>query len=329
MGVVGPFGGVGVLGYTPAVSFGGAPRFFPAGYRGGVYGGGVARRGFYRGGRRYLREVDERPPPVAPSPALAPSSATENDADDACQTMWDVIASRDDLSYLRRLLERDLPEVAATLDARDASEIVARRPGELAPYDRDDPGVIPLRNPNTGGYYVDTLFAPTDDAVRALDRYLRRTGETPTEAQNAAANATDADALRMLGAGNVTAAANLVAYHVVPDRRLRMPDLEVDELLTTALGGGARLLFERVPVHADDDDDGYDDGDGGEAAIRGAGSRAGVVGGAIDACNGAVFVVDRVLLPMDADGVLDERQTAHAEMIREAMEREDEARTRD
>ena len=97
--------------------------------------------------------------------------------------MWDVIASRDDLSYLRRLLERDLPEVAATLDARNASEVVARRPGELAPYDRDDPGVVPLRNPNTGGYYVDTLFAPTDDAVRALDRYLRRTGETPTEAE--------------------------------------------------------------------------------------------------------------------------------------------------
>ena len=56
-----------------------------------------------------------------------------------------------------------------------------------------------------------------------------------------------------------------------------MPDLEVDELLTTALGGGARLLFERVPVAADDDgyDDGYDDGDGGEAAIRGAGSARG------------------------------------------------------
>ena len=338
MGVVGPFGGVGVVGYTPAVSFGGASRFFPAGYRGGVYGGGVARRGFYRGGRRYLREVDERSfplatsPALAPFPALAPSPAAEDDADDACRTMWEVIASRGDLSYLRRLLERDLPEVAATLDARNASEVVARRPDEPPPdgytYDRDDPGVVPLRNPNTGGYYVDTLFAPTDDAVRALDRYLRQTGETHTEARNppANANATDADALRMLGAGNVTAAANLVAYYVIPDRRLRMPDLEVDELLTTALGGGARLLFERVP---DDHDDGYDDGDGGDAAIRGAGSRAGVVGGAIDACNGAVFVVDRVLLPMDADGVLDERQTAHAKMIREAMDREEESRTRD
>ena len=115
VGVVGPFGGVGVVGYTPAVSFGGASRFFPAGYRGGVYGGGVARRGFYRGGRRYLREVDERSfplatsPALAPFPALAPSPAAEDDADDACRTMWEVIASRDDLSYLRRLLERDLP----------------------------------------------------------------------------------------------------------------------------------------------------------------------------------------------------------------------------
>ena len=32
---------------------------------------------------------------------------------------------------------------------------------------------------------------------------------------------------------------------------------------------------------------------------------------------------------MDADGVLDERQMAHAEMIHEAMDREEESRTRD
>lgn len=52
---------------------------------------------------------------------------------------------------------------------------------------------------------------------------------------------------------------------------------------------------------------GYNDGDG-EAVIRGLGSQAGVLGGGLEACNGVVFVVDRVLLPVDLDGELNRRR---------------------
>jgi hypothetical protein len=38
-----------------------------------------------------------------------------------------------------------------------------------------------------------------------------------------------------------------------------------------------------------------------------------------------VFVVDRVLLPADADGKLDDEQKARAEKIRDALEREADA----
>lgn len=56
------------------------------------------------------------------------------------------------------------------------------------------------------------------------------------------------------------------------------------------------------------------------------GSQAGVMGGGLEACNGVVFVVDRVLLPLDLDGELTPRQTEHTERIKEAMKREDEER---
>ena len=59
--------------------------------------------------------------------------------------------------------------------------------------------------------------------------------------------------------------------------------------------------------------------------LRGVGSQAGVVGGGQLACNGVVFVVDHVLLPADADGKLDDEQKAHAEKIRDALERERDA----
>jgi hypothetical protein len=59
--------------------------------------------------------------------------------------------------------------------------------------------------------------------------------------------------------------------------------------------------------------------------LRGVGSQAGVVGGGQSACNGVVFVVDRVLLPADADGKLDDEQKARAEKIRDALEREADA----
>lgn len=44
--------------------------------------------------------------------------------------------------------------------------------------------------------------------------------------------------------------------------------------------------------------------------IRGLGSQAGVLGGGLEACNGVVFVVDRVLLPVDLDGEMNLRRGA-------------------
>jgi hypothetical protein len=126
----------------------------------------------------------------------------------------------------------------------------------------------------------------------------------------------------MLGAGNATAATLFVAYHVSPDVRLRLPELRRGELLRTALGSAARLMVDRVEDAADDFSHGYDDGPGGEAVVRGVGSQAGVLGGGVDACNGRVFVVDRVLLPVDVDGVTTPEQKAHADAIRRAVEAE-------
>ena len=258
VGVVGPFGGVDVLGYTPAVSFGGASRFFPAGYRGGVYGGGVARRGFYRGGRRYLREVDERSfplatsPALAPFPALAPSPRLETTSmmpagrcgkssprETTCRTSADSSSgtSRGGRHPRRSQRLRGCRKTTRRTPARRV-HVRPRRSGRGSPP-KPKHGRVLRRH-----------------AVRAHGR--RRQGARPIPPTNgrdprrgakspANANATDADALRMLGAGNVTAAANLVAYHVIPDRRLRMPDLEVDELLTTALGGGGEAALREGP----------------------------------------------------------------------------------
>jgi hypothetical protein len=130
-------------------------------------------------------------------------------------------------------------------------------------------------------------------------------------------------ALEMLGAGNATAATLFLAYHVSPDVRLRLPELRRGTLLRTALGGAARLMVDRAENAVDDD--GYDDGPGGEVVVRGVGSQAGVIGGGVDACNGRIFVVDRVLLPVDVDGVTTPEQKAHAEAIRRAIAAEADA----
>jgi hypothetical protein len=60
------------------------------------------------------------------------------------------------------------------------------------------------------------------------------------------------------------------------------------------------------------------------AVIRGGGSQAGVRGGELQACNGVVYVMDRVLLPVDADGELTDAQAEFAEKIKEAMRQEEE-----
>jgi hypothetical protein len=60
-----------------------------------------------------------------------------------------------------------------------------------------------------------------------------------------------------------------------------------------------------------------------QVVLRAAGSQAGVVTEAgLDACNGRVFVVDHVLLPVDVDGVTTPEQNAQFEKIAKAIERE-------
>ena len=254
-------------------------------------------------------------------------------------TLWDIVRAEPELSALRELLANDVPWVAATLDAKkladDADRETAFPPG--APYDPDAPGLVPLLDDNTGAFHVDTLFAPNDAAVEALRTYLlggggdAEAGElkkaaAPGRASPSMSTASNRSeppsALEMLGAGNATAATLFVAYHVSPDVRLRLPELKRGELLRTALGGAARLMVDRVEDAADDFSHGYDDGPGGEAVVRGVGSQAGVLGGGLDACNGRVFVVDRVLLPVDVDGVTTPEQKAHADAIRRAVEAE-------
>jgi hypothetical protein len=228
---------------------------------------------------------------------------------------------------LRALLANDVPWVAATLDAKkladDADPLTAFPNG--APYDPDAPGLVPLLDERTGAFHVDTLFAPNDNAVEALRTYLLGGGgdaEADSPSPSASNRSEPPSALEMLGAGNATAATLFVAYHVSPDVRLRLPELKRGELLRTALGGAARLMVDRVEDAADDFSHGYDDGPGGEAVVRGVGSQAGVLGGGVDACNGRVFVVDRVLLPVDVDGVTTPEQKAHADAIRRAVEAE-------
>ena len=321
---VGPFGGVAPIGYTSGVSLGGAPRFFPGGFGGvGAVRGAVYRREVRRG----LRETRGRDELKAPTTSNRLLKTLKTN----CSTLWDLVRANPELSSLRALLANDVPWVAATLDGKTLAEgadpAAAFPPGE--PYDADAPGLAPLVDENTGAFHVDTLFAPNDAAVDALRAYLLGGGERmgaetdPDPLAPAAAPASEPTALEMLGAGNATAATLFLAYHVSPDVRLRLPELRRGTLLRTALGGAARLMVDRAENAADND--GYDDGPGGEVVVRGVGSQAGVIGGGVDACNGRIFVVDRVLLPVDVDGVMTPEQKAHAEAIRRAIAAEADA----
>ena len=323
---VGPFGGVAPIGYTSGVSFGGAPRFFPGTIGGvGAVRGAVYRRDVRRGLRETRDDGEKKTPRTSNS---LDCSETGN------ETLWDVVRATPELSMLRALLANDIPWVAAALDGKTladgADPAAAFPPGE--PYDADAPGLEPLVNERTGTFHVDTLFAPNDAAVDALRAYVLgehggsdvdprapAAARSPGNRENAARVAEPRTALEMLRAGNATAAALFVAYHVSPDVRLRIPELRRGALLRTALGGGARLMVDRVESAADD---GYDDGPGGEVVVRGVGSQAGVIGGGVDACNGRVFVIDHVLLPVDVDGVTTPEQEAHAEAIRRAIKAE-------
>ena len=323
---VGPFGGVAPIGYTSGVSFGGAPRFFPGGFGGvGAVRGAVYRREVRRGLRQAPQDAtrDER----RTRRSHSTNRLSLNCSDTKRTTLWDIVNADPELSALQSLLANDVPWVAATLDAKKLADDADRETAFPlgAPYDPDAPGLVPLLDERTGAFHVDTLFAPNDNAVEALRTYLLGGGgdaEADSPSPSASNRSEPPSALEMLGAGNATAATLFVAYHVSPDVRLRLPELKRGELLRTALGGAARLMVDRVEDAADDFSHGYDDGPGGEAVVRGVGSQAGVLGGGVDACNGRVFVVDRVLLPVDVDGVTTPEQKAHADAIRRAVEAE-------
>ena len=318
--MVGPFGGiVGGIEGTPGVSLGGAPRFF-----GGRIGRGYGGRGFGGGGvyRRGLRET----PPVIEETASTPPP---------CDTsIWDIIQSRDDLKSLRELLANDIPWVAAALDgktlAEDADPNLIFPTGE--PYDANKEGLVPLLNPQSKSFHMDTLFAPNDAAISALRAYLLGEDSVDGTSDSTIPDSTDDDtsdasdesstsALEMLGAGNATTATAFVAYHITPDVSVTLSSFRDGSLLKTALGGMNRLMVGRNDGAQKEDDDEASD----VILLRGAGSQAGVVSKNLDACNGRVFVVDRVLLPVDVDGVTTPEQKAQFEKIEAAVEAEMEA----
>lgn len=204
---------------------------------------------------------------------------------------------------------------------------------------------------------MDTLFAPNDAAIEALREYLLgcTVDESTDDDASATESATESDlstekkkvptALEMLGAGNATTATAFLAYHVLPDRRVSLGELVDGSLLKTALGGSNRLM---VTVRKGDSDVATGDDETKastttpnetstttsdapvktppspkQVVLRAAGSQAGVVTEAgLDACNGRVFVVDHVLLPVDVDGVTTPEQNAQFEKIAKAIERE-------
>jgi hypothetical protein len=326
---VGPFGGIVPLGYTSSVSFGGAPRFFPgAAYGEGAYGGAVR-------GAVYRREIPRRGLRAA---AAAAAAAASEEAFATCETsIWDIVRSDPALSALHALLANDIPWVAASLDGktnREAADFEASfPPGE--PYDSENPNLIPLLDDETGARHVDTLFAPNDAAVEALRSYLLgedAADETREDAEGddaedvAAARTKRSAALEALGAGNATRATMFLAYHVSPDARLALPKLRRGQVLKTALGDPWRLMIDIAPRPSSEDDSYRDgeteDGDEGEVVVGAVGSRAGIVGGGRDACNGRVFIIDHVLLPVDVDGVTTPEQEKRAEAIRRVLDAE-------
>jgi hypothetical protein len=247
-------GGYGARGY-------GGGRY---GTRGGIYGGSGAYRGaagvVY--GRKMLQEQGKEEVAAATTAPATP--------DAKCKTMLEIIQSRDDLSMLRELLD-EIPAVKATLDAVNIS--TGGEDGAGSPTTGS-----PLRLEN-GSYFTDTLFAPNDDAIlRLLQHMYPNAGvdnsitgddadaEEPASLKEQAAAAEQSSARReralreLLGKGNATVAANFIAYHVVPDRRITLPELQVGELLNTALGGQWRLMADRMEKGEMINEDAADDG---------------------------------------------------------------------
>ena len=234
------------------------------------------------------------------------SKTPADDEKPLCKTMMEIIESRDDLSMLHELI-KDVPFIWATLHGKNFTAEDGSNNKTL-----DLGSMEPLRD-EQGAHFVDTFFTPNDEAILALLDYVSIPNNTSDPVDNATRR--QRAMKELLGKGNQTVAVNFIAYHVVPDRGIKLPELKKGELLNTALGGRWRLMADRVKKH---------EGDHGKGAvvIRSMGSQAGILEGGIEACNGVLFVVDRVLLPVDLDGEMNDEQTEHAERIEEAMEAE-------
>jgi len=136
--------------------------------------------------------------------------------------------------------------------------------------------------------FQDTFFAPTNKAIEDL---IEWGGFEDTQKGMQV----------MLGHGtNQTVETVFVAYHAVPDQVLALEDLTEGQLLPTALGPAWQLKV--MPRTAE-----------GGVIVSGIGSRTEVTEPGLDACNGRLFIIDRVLLPIDGDGVLTEGQQRHVE----------------
>ena len=101
--------------------------------------------------------------------------SSSSSSSSGCSTIWDILSARPDVSTFRDLVAREIPAVAATLDARDAGiatdttnatdTATLRMPSLASPYGPEVArGLAPLLAPD-GSPHRDTLFAPSDAAT--------------------------------------------------------------------------------------------------------------------------------------------------------------------
>jgi len=158
-----------------------------------------------------------------------------------------------------------------------------------------------------GGKTVDTLFAPTDEAIENFLQW--------TQAQNKTE-----EFAKILG--NQTVAGAIVAYHVLPELVYKFGTLkEFDrKFINTALSNAVSDTSGAFALQIDEEN--------GSIFVKGTGSEVKVIGADNYACNGIIHLVDGVLLPFDADGELSEKQKERLEdakeMLSEAIEEEEE-----
>ena len=192
-----------------------------------------------------------------------------------------------------------------------ASDIIKTRPGlsKLASVVDKLPRISAALNGGSedGGKTVDTLFAPTDEAIENFLQW--------TQAQNKTE-----EFAKILG--NQTVAGAIVAYHVLPELVYKFGTLkEFDrKFINTALSNAVSDTSGAFALQIDEEN--------GSIFVKGTGSEVKVIGADNYACNGIIHLVDGVLLPFDADGELSEKQKERLEdakeMLSEAIEEEEE-----